>query len=1156
MAAFEKSMAFIRRNLKRILIIAPCLIFLYTIAGFFAVPAIIKAVVPEKVSAAIQRPFGLGDVAFNPFTLRLQLNNASVGEPDGGEFVSVGSITANAEIVSALTFTPTLKSLVIDAPAIKVIRNADGSFNFSDLLALGSSQQPPSGSAETPASTPTAKPVLPAALLKHLRISNARLQWQDNAVSPGFATAVTAFDLVADSMGTRAKEPGTFRISLETDLGVQVKADGEIHLAALSTNGNVQISGVQLSPLSPYVAPYFKGRIESGAVGLAFNYQYPAGEGGMGLPAVRQARFNLDDLRVASPKGDPPLVSLRKLAVLDVNLEPTESQVAIDSIVIAGARAEVSRTKGGTIDLLDLVSPPEAATAPNGPTPAPPVETSGDTTPWRIGLTSLSVSDVSASITDNAVEEPATLSVGGIDMGLSGLMLAVGSGMPSLETAQIAVSDIRLRAVADGSEMVEIPQFSVTGVQMIPEQNTIQVAAIASSGGGIQAIRNAAGKINLLNALLPKTSSEPPAQGQTPPAKHGSNKDPFDALPFSVLVETTAVSDIRVQFTDKSLREDAKIQIKDIDLTLKSLSTQKDNKSRLNVAMVGARDGTFKIKGDIAVHPPSATLHIQSEGLSIIPVQPYFSEKVSALITKGKFDAEGTLTADVKKDLNLRFTGKAAANNFGSVDKKTVKDLLTWESLYLSGIDISLMPLKVRLEEVALTDYYARVAVNPDGSVNLKDVLLNSPTQETPSEKAPVDNKPKEPVETATGKGSMPDIKIAKITLQGGKVDFSDNSVQPPFDTEMLDLGGTISGLSSDELARANVFLAGRLENQSPLKITGEINPLIEDQYTDIQIEFGDIDLSPFSPYTGKYLGRQLDKGKLTLVLGYKISDKKLAGDHKVFLDQFTLGDSVDSPDAISLPVDLAVALLKDSSGRIQLDLPVRGSLDDPQFSIAGVIFQVLLGTITKIITAPFAALGSALSGGPELSYVDFESGSPDLTPEATSTLEQLVAAMVERPGVAIEVQGQVNPEPDALSLRDRRLKDQVKSEKLRDLLKKDPSTPPEAAESLSAEEFAAYIKRIYDRADFPKPRNPDGSEKVLPPEEMEKLIYTSIQITDADLRRLAMNRAEAATEFILADERIDSGRVFLREPDMTPERDADGTPEALFSRVNFAIRQ
>ena len=248
MASTKTIVDFFRKNMKRILIIGPSLLILYSLTGFFLVPAVIKAVVPEKVSSAVGRPFTLENVAFNPFTLSLNITGMALGDRDSSEFVSVGAITANAEFISLLTVTPTLKSLLIASPAARVVRQADGRFNFSDLLKPAASK----ASTTAPASPP---PELPAFLVHRLTVTDAQVMWEDNAVTPAFSATVTSLHLDAADLGTRTKKPGSYNLSLETDLGVTVTADGEFSLAASSSKGNVQVAGMPLAPFAPYVSP-------------------------------------------------------------------------------------------------------------------------------------------------------------------------------------------------------------------------------------------------------------------------------------------------------------------------------------------------------------------------------------------------------------------------------------------------------------------------------------------------------------------------------------------------------------------------------------------------------------------------------------------------------------------------------------------------------------------------------------------------------------------------------------------------------------------------------------------------------------------------------------------------------------------------------------
>jgi uncharacterized protein involved in outer membrane biogenesis len=1113
-------------------------------------------VLAKKATEITGRQTALEGAWFNPYTLSLTLHGLSMAEADGSAFVSVERLTVNAQVSSLLTGTPTLGALVVARPSIRIVRTTPDTFNFSSLI--------PPGAPETQKNESPDEP-LPPFLLKRFRVEDARIRFEDRSLKQPFVSEINPLSLDVRGLGSRTRRPGTYDLSVRTDLGTQVAAEGEFHLGDQASRGHLEVTGVALSRLAPYYQPYFTGHIGKGVVDVSFDYQFPASGDAPFIPAIRQAKFNLSDFHLKSKNGQRSLVQLKQFAVEDVNLEPAESYLDVGRIALMDTGIHITRGENGNLDILDLVAPPKTATT----TSETPESGPGSGTAWRVGLKSLSLDGISATFTDRSAKLPSEATIGSLSFSLAGLMMHLGrgSGMPTVEEARLGVRDLRLGEIDAREPMIAIPEFQIDGIRFVPEQKTIRVAAVETAGGAIRVLRDKSGEFDLLNAVLPaNTRKDSPVDDETVPAVEADagqpgpteNQSPqtADTSDWNVQLERLAITGYNSRFVDRTPIDEVQAKFKDIRLEFADLRTEQNHRGQLKLQLTGQRDGTLSIAGDVGINPPAAELTLKLNGLSLVPAQPYFTQNFKILVTRGKVDVDGRLTLEVPPDADsaLQFAGQAAVNGFGSVDKKTVKDFVRWESLFLSGIAFDLNPLTLRLEEVALTDYYARLAINADGSVNLTDVLKKEPP--APTKDAPAEATPVPAAEPGANNARPPDIRIDMVTLQGGEVDFSDSAIKPPFETEMLALSGTISGLSSEELARADVFLQGRLENFSPLKITGKINPLIEDQYTDIAIEFSDIDLSPMSPYTGKYLGRQLDKGKLTLILGYKISEKLLVGDNKVYLDQLTLGEPVDSPDATNLPVDLAISLLKDPAGRIELDLPVTGDLNDPEFSLGGVIVQLLVNTITKVITAPFAALGNMVGGGDEMRFVDFASGSHDIDAEGTEKLTQLATAMAERPAVNIEVQGEIEPEADSLALRKQRLYRLVEAEKMKALLKTNPSTPKSLSKIDSTEEFALYIKKVFDASDLPKPRNPDGTLKPLSPEEMEKLVFSSLTISSDDLRRLAIQRAEAARDFLLSDERLTPSRVFLREPSMTLAVDNNANPVNQYSRVNFAIKK
>jgi hypothetical protein len=365
-------------------------------------------------------------------------------------------------------------------------------------------------------------------------------------------------------------------------------------------------------------------------------------------------------------------------------------------------------------------------------------------------------------------------------------------------------------------------------------------------------------------------------------------------------------------------------------------------------------------------------------------------------------------------------------------------------------------------------------------------------------------------------------------------------------------MGGRVSGLSSQETTMADVELRAKLNDYAPLEIVGKVDPLKEDLYVDLKVMFKDIDLSPMTPYSGKYVGYTIEKGKLNIDLKYLIVKKKLDSQNHIFFDQFNFGEKVESPKATKLPVKLAVALLKDRRGEIKLDIPVSGSLDDPKFSIWGIILKVITNLIAKAATSPFSLLGAIVGGGEELSYVEFDYGSATLTEPNLKKLEGLTKVLHDRPALKMDVEGHGDTERDSEGLKQYLFQRKLKTQKLNEIMKKGEGAIPVDEVKIEPSEYERYLKMAYKEEKFPKPRNVLGMAKDLPGPEMEKLMLTHIEVKESDLRSLASQRAMQVKEAILKSGQVEPERIFIVEPkSLAPEK----KEKLRDSRVDFKIK-
>jgi hypothetical protein len=383
----------------------------------------------------------------------------------------------------------------------------------------------------------------------------------------------------------------------------------------------------------------------------------------------------------------------------------------------------------------------------------------------------------------------------------------------------------------------------------------------------------------------------------------------------------------------------------------------------------------------------------------------------------------------------------------------------------------------------------------------------------------------------AAGSDAPVQMTIGQVTLQGGQITFTDQSIRPAYSAEVGDLTARIAGLSSAGGSTADVDVRATINRSGSLVIAGKMNPLAKDISLDMRVDVKDVELPPASPYTAKYAGYGISKGKLDLALSYKIASRRLEATNKLVLDQFTFGDKVDSPDAVKVPVRLAVSLLKDRHGVIDVDLPIAGSLDDPQFKIGGAILKVLGTLIVKAVTAPFSLLASAFGGGDELSRIDFAAGAATLDAAAQKRLATLAKALRERPGISFEIEGGADPQRDREGLRRLLYERKLKARKLAALVEAGTTAPPLDEIKIEAAERPSLIEAAYKAEKFPKPKNALGLDKGLPPADMEKLMLANTRVENDELRALALGRATIVQSTLARAVPGGASRLYLVAP-------------------------
>ena len=684
----------------------------------------------------------------------------------------------------------------------------------------------------------------------------------------------------------------------------------------------------------------------------------------------------------------------------------------------------------------------------------------------------------------------------------------------------------------DGRDRIVVPQFLVSDGALNVQEKTVTIGRCTSKGAVIPLTLRRDGTLNVRDFLAPAG-----AVREAPVEKEEEGEEE-KAAEWQVLVKAVDFADYGVTFTDQGPARPMVLAMDGLHLAAENVTNRQGEKCALDLTLRLNNAGKVKVRGTAALSPLDVRLDLDLAALPLQAVQPYIDDRLHVAIGGGQGGAKGALTIAPRQDgkLAASYAGEVSSRKFSTLDKRDGGKLLAWEELLARKLKVETEPLRIAADEVLLGGLAASVYLSQQGVLNLSTLVVEG--REGKQRQEPSQEPSQEP--KAAGK-TAPDIRIGQVRLANGRVAFSDRSVTPHFATTLQDIQGRVKGLSSGKDVAADIQITALLDQHSPVKLTGSIKPW-QDFYTDITAEFTGIELNPASPYTLKYIGYPLTKGKLNLNLHYVVENGILTSQNNAFVDQITLGDYVENETAVNLPVQLAIALLKNRKGEIDLNIPVSGRLDDPQFSVVRVVFKALYNLLVKAATAPFSLLGALFEGGGEKQYARFPPGLAEIDAADMEKLTKLAKVLYDRPSIKVELTGQSDPAVDSPQLARIRFERLLKVQKMQDLAGKQADVTDVDALEITADEFERYLKKAYKAAEFERPKNFLGLLKDIPPEEMEKLLYEHLVISDDDLRELAVERASAVRNSLIDLGPVEAERVFLVEPRIGPvEKDEEG---------------
>ncbi|HVN72405.1 MAG TPA: DUF748 domain-containing protein [Desulfomonilia bacterium] len=682
-----------------------------------------------------------------------------------------------------------------------------------------------------------------------------------------------------------------------------------------------------------------------------------------------------------------------------------------------------------------------------------------------------------------------------------------------------------------GDTILHLPQLSVVLAPSLVLKKKVHIAQIAFLSPELNLSRDKKGVLNLAQAVQKTKNSAPTASPETTSQES----------PLELMIDRIDLSTGKVSYTDLSGNSPVRIKAEDMTIAARRITTDKQGGGTMDVTCTLNRTGHLYLGTSFTMKPVSADISLEIEGFQPSWVQPYVLNQVPILIRQGKLSTKGQMKLALASEEPPRigFRGDVQFTGLATVDKIHGEDLVSWKDLSASGIDFSLNPTRLSIREIGFISPSASLIINPDGNTNVGALSHEKPSKSSPP--------------PAKRKKTSAHISVGKITFKNGRFTFADRSISPRYTTSVTGISGNISGLSSDEFKKANVAMKAKLDNQAPISITGSVNPLKQDLFVNLAVSFDNIELTPMTPYSDKYLGYAIDKGKLSLGLKYSIDKKVLQAQNDVLIDQLTFGRTVDSKDATKLPVKLAVVLLRDNSGKIDLHLPITGRTDDPDFHIGKIIIHTLVNILEKAATSPFTLLASLYPGAEELNSIAFEPGKSTLSEGARKKLDEVAKILTDRTPLKLEISGYADASSDKPGLVTYLFDHKLKEQKLKDILSQGKQAPSVDDIIIEQSEYGNYLKKAYKAFNFPgKPKNFLGLDKSLPDDEMKNLMTPNIKVTDDDLKSLAEERSQRVRDYLVDTEKIDGGRIFLVKADALSPEKTDKTGNA---RVNLSIK-
>lgn len=1089
----------------------------YALAGYYLVPHLIRTQATDWAQSRLGKRLTLGDVRFDPFRFTLDIDDFAIDAPPKQPMLAFGRLHLAFAVRSLFEHAWRFEEVRLERPFVDAVLRRDGSLNLAELM-------PKSAPGE--ASGPS-----PAVRIDRLTIGRAQLRYRDERTRETPQLTLRPVGLTLRDFETAGSGNGLFALKATSARNERLDWTGTLSLASLTSRGRLTLTGLQAQTVQDFFGAALPVRLTAGRASLSGRYDFEWRNGGLRLTA------------------DAPSVVVDGLAAAGRPGSGLEGRATVDHATARIGRLQV--TTGGAAGVRVALALPD-------------MTLTGGTLADPLGLRGARVRFARLALEDGRLDTQAQ-SLSLARAGLDGLAL----------TDPRALHDAALRVASSRLE----------GGRVDYGARTVALGRLEMTGADLPLRREADGSINWLKLV--------PGSGRAGGAAGGAKGEAAGG--WAVGLEQASLGQSVLRFEDRAVAPVARFVLRPLSLTARGLSS--DLSRPVAVRFGATLDGRTPVRGEGQVTPASGVvdLDLAFTHLPLKALDSYIPKTPGLVVRSGLIGASGRLHLAGGDLSAVRFRGNALVDDFIADDTISRSPIVAWRAFALTGIDYGAKG--VTIERGRLSAPLGRVEIMADGTFNYTALTggaaatpgaapaspvvppaapvaeakpadaggvpapvapASTPTPASPSTPAPVPAPTPAPAPAHAAQPALP-VRLRHLEVEGGRMIFADQSIDPHFEAEILGLRGRLDQLSNAPGTITAIDLTGHvIDRFSPVTIQGQMDLMGYDRRTDMHVAFRNIELPVFNPYSGRYAGYAIAKGKLTARFDYRIEDRALKADHHVIIDQIKWGEATESKQKVPMPIRLATALLKDKNGVIDLDVPVTGSLDDPQFRLAPIVWKIVGNVIEKAITAPFRLLGSLFAGAEKARYIDFAPGSALLPEGATEAFSGLAKALEAREELELDIPAGPGIREDANALADRRidallmakearkgqpadfaaLKPDAQSDRLKQLYRTKLGGKPDFA-SLAADPAAGPEK------------GPDGKKlsdgdrrRLREIGWMREKLRAAFQPSMAELEKLGRDRAIAVRDALLGDGRIDPGRIFLVTGEVVAAQDGDARME------------